>query len=229
MGGYQKGYEQMQEGMKIWRDVGDPHSISLGLNFLVNTQIKLERFDEAKEAMQESIALCEQTKNRWGMGTSYRYLGLATLAAGQYVEAQGYFQKSLEIFGEYFEGWDIALSLAYLGDAVRMSGDVDQARKIYLKALRISLDAHSIPIALETLLGFAHLYTETDEPERVFELSYYILNHPLSTQDTKDWASKLILETGKLLTNHQLQVIKESVLNISLEDIVKRYSSSSTR
>jgi predicted ATPase/DNA-binding XRE family transcriptional regulator len=228
LGEYQKGYEQMQEGMKIWRDVGDPHSISLGLNFLVNTQIKLGRFVEAKEAMRESIALCEQTKNRWGMGTANRYLGLATLAGGQYVEAQDYFQKSLEIFGEYFQGWDIALSLTYLGDAVRLSGNIVEARKIYLKALRIALEAHSTPIALETLLGLANLYAQTDEPERAFELSCYILNHPSSTQYTKDWASELTQETEKLLTNHQLHGIKESILNISLEDIVKRSSGSST-
>jgi len=228
MGEYQKGYELMQEGMKIWRNVGDPHSISLGLNFLVNTQIKLDRFEEAKEAMRESIALCKQTKNRWGMGTAYRYLGLATLARGQSVEAQDYFKKSLEIFGEYFEGWDIALSLAYLGEAARMSGKADEARKTYLKALRISLDANSIPIALETLLGLSQLFVQSDEPKRAFELSYYILGHPLSTQETKDQAGKVALKTEKLLSSSQVQAIKEGILNTSLEDIVKRSSNVTT-
>lgn len=222
IGEYEKGYEQMVEGLRAWRELGDPHSISLGLNFLVNTQIELKRYEEAKKAMQESIALCEQSNNRWGMGTAYRFLGLATLAEGQNVEAQVYFKKSLEIFGEYFEGWDIALSLAYLGDAVRMSGNMDEARKIYLKSLRIALDAQSTPIALEALLGLAHLYAQLDEPERAFELSYYILNHPSSTQDTKDCASELALKTEKLLTNQQLHVIKENILNVSLEDIVKK-------
>jgi len=134
MGEYQKGYEQMQEGMKIWREVGDPHSISLGLNFLVNTQIALKRYGEAEASKRESIALCEQTQNRWGMGTAYRFLGLTTLAEGKYAEAQGHFQKSLEIFGEYFEGWDLALTLAYLGDATLMSGDLAGAERTYLKA-----------------------------------------------------------------------------------------------
>jgi len=228
MGEFQKGHEQMQEGMKIWRDVGDPHSISLGLNFLVNTQIKLGRFDEAKRAMQESIALCEQTKNRWGMGTAYRYLGLATLAGGQYVEAQGYFQKSLEIFDEYFQGWDIALSLTYLGDAVRLSGNLDEARKIYLRALQIALSAQSIPIALETLSGLSHLYMQTNELERAFELSYYILNHPSSIQETKDQAGKIASEMENMLTNHQVQAIKEGIPNLSLEVIAKRSSNSSS-
>jgi uncharacterized protein HemY len=68
------------------------------LNFLVETQIKLNRYTEARDAMHESISLCEQTKNRWGMATAYRYLGLVALAEGQYIEAQSHFHESLEIF-----------------------------------------------------------------------------------------------------------------------------------
>jgi len=228
MGKYQKGYEQMLVGIDMWRTIGDPHYIALGLNFLVPTLIKLGLYEEAKIFMRESIGLCEGAKNRWGMGTAYRYLGSAYLAEGQYAEAQAHFAKSLEIFGEYTEGWDIALSLTYLGDAIRLLGNIDEARKIYLKALRISIDAQSIPIALETLLGLAHLYAQNDEPERAFELSYYILNHPSRTQETKDWANELTLKTEKMLTKYQLQTIKENILNISFEDIVKRSSNTSS-
>jgi predicted ATPase/DNA-binding XRE family transcriptional regulator len=109
MGCYQKGYEQMLVGLDMWRTIGDPHYIALGLNFLVPTLIKLGLYVDAKDFMMESIGLCERAKNRWGMGTAYRYLGSAYLAEGQYAEAQAHFYKSLEIFGEYTEGWDIAL------------------------------------------------------------------------------------------------------------------------
>ena len=137
-------------------------------------------------------------------------------------------EKSLEIFGEYFQGWDIALSLTYLGNAVRLSGNLDEARKIYLRALQTALDAHSTPIALETLLGLAHLYAQTDEPERTFELSFYILGHPSSIQETKDQAGKMASEMEKMLTNHQVQAIKEGIPNLSLEVIAKRSSNSSS-
>ena len=223
MGEYQMGYEQMQEGLKLWRELGDPHSISLGLNFLVNTQIQLGRYEEAKNAMYESISLCAQTKNRWGMGTAYRYLGLATLASGQILEAQGHFQKSLEIFDEYFEGWDIALSLAYLGDAVRMSGNMGEARNIYLKAFKISLDAKSILISIDILLGLAHLEIQAGNPENALDISLHVLNHPNITNETRDCA----IEVGNLaevkLTDNQKQAIKENVLNKSLEEISKQF------
>ena len=223
MGEYQKGYELMQEGLNLWRELGDPHSISLGLNFLVDTQLALKRYDEAKISMQESIALCEQTKNRWGMGTAYRYLGLATLAEGQYIKAQGYFQKSLEIFGEYFEGWDIALSLAYLGDAKMLSGDINEARKIYLRAFQIALDAHSTPIALDSLLGLARLQAEAGKIEHALELLYYILNHPSSTQETRNRAIEVCKKIPKKFTDIQIQAIKEVALSRTFEEFLSNF------
>ena len=62
----------MLAGLNIWHSLRDPHSIVLGLNFLVSTLNKLGRYEEATPFMQENVALCEQAKNRWGMGTAYR-------------------------------------------------------------------------------------------------------------------------------------------------------------
>ena len=74
------------------------------ISSLVSPLIKLGHFEEAKTFMRESIALCEKAKNRWGMGTAYRYLGSVYLAEGQFAKAQFHFRKSLELFGEYTEG-----------------------------------------------------------------------------------------------------------------------------
>ncbi len=211
----------MLVGLDMWRAIGDPHYIALGLNFLVTTQIKLELYEEAKDFMWESIALCEKAKNRWGMGTAYRYLGSAYLAEGQYTEAQAHFYKSLEIFGEYTEGWDIALSLFYLGEAAMMEGNLTEAGKKYLKALRISFDAQSIPIALDSLLGLAHLQSQSGNTESALELSYHVLNHPSITQEMKDRAIEVSNEARKSLTDTKVHAIEEEALNRTLEEIVR--------
>ena len=224
MGDYQKGYEQMLVGLDMWRALGDPNYIALGLNFLVTTLIKLGRYEEAKAFMRESIALCEQTKNRWGLGTAYRYLGSAYLAGRQYTEAQAHFRKSLEIFGEYTEGWDIALSLYYLGETAMRESNLPEARNNFTKALRISLDAHSIPITLDILLGLARLQVQAGKPEHALELSYYVLNHPSITQETRDRAIEINNETRKLLTDTQIQAIKEDALNRTFEEIVMQFA-----
>jgi len=220
MGDYQKGYEQMLVGLDMWRAIGDPHYISLGLNFLVTTLIKLELYEEAKNFMWESITLCEKAKNRWGMGTAYRYLGSAYLAEGQYTEAQAHFYKSLEIFSEYTEGWDIALSLFYLGEAGMLAGSLTEARENYLKALRISIDSHSIPIALDTLLGLARVQAQASKPEYALEISNCVANHTASTKETKDHANQLFSElTGKFRSD-QIKTLNEKMKLKSFEMIV---------
>ncbi|MFZ5807642.1 MAG: tetratricopeptide repeat protein [Chloroflexota bacterium] len=221
IGDYQKGYEQMQEGLALWRMVGDPHSISMGLNFLVETQIKLGRCEEAIISMQESIALCERTKNRWGMGTAYRYLGLATLATGRCVEAQGYLQKSLEIFGEYFKGWDIARSLTYLGDTAFMAGNLQEAEKNYLDALRLAVEAKSLPLALDALVGLARVQVCNGEAEQAFKLARHVLNHTAATQDTREISRQLILGVENQLCDDRMQAIRERTLDQSLETIAE--------
>ena len=219
MGEYQKGYDQMIEGLALWRKLGDPHSISLGLNFLVDTQIALKRYDEAKTSMRESISLCEQTRNRWGMGTAYRYLGLAMMADGQYTEARSCFQKSLEIFGDYFEGWDIALSLAYLGDVAALTGNGVEAKKNYVDSLRIANKIHSIPLTMLALTGLAQLEAR-DRPEQAYGWLTLILNHPATTQDTKDRARQIKEDLESHLGDEQIQAFKKVLSAQILDDLV---------
>lgn len=157
------------------------------------------------------------------MGTAYRYLGLATLAGGQIHEAQGHFQKSLEIFGEYYQGWDIAISLFYMGEALRLSGNLAEARKIYLRALRISLDAKSILIAMDTFLGLAHVQIQAGKPEHALEISCRVLDHPDVTGETRDRAIEVMDEAKKMLTDNQIQSIKENALDKSFEEIARQF------
>jgi tetratricopeptide (TPR) repeat protein len=163
------------------------------LNFCVQTQIALGRVDEAIATMQESIALCERTQNRWGMGTAYRYLGLATLAADHCDEAKRHLEKSLEIFGEYFKGWDIAQTLIYLGETYLHLGDDAQAKTILLDSLRLARDIHSEPLMLESIAGLAALELRLNSDLTAGWLTL-IMNHPAAIHDTKQRAEQLFAE-----------------------------------
>lgn len=223
-GNYQSGYEQMLVGIDLWRTIGDPHAISLGLNFLVPTLVQLELFDEAKAKMSESIALCEKTKNRWGMGTAYRFLGLATMAAGEFTEAQAHFCKSLEIFGEYYEGWDIAQSMVYLGNAHRLGGKLIEAKENYINAFRISLDSYTIPIAMEAILGLADIELLEGKPVQAFELSYLVKIHHSITKDIKDRAIETNHKAQNELSKPQIKELVKLAESRTMEDIANRFN-----
>jgi tetratricopeptide (TPR) repeat protein len=220
-----EGYKQMLAGLSIWRELGDPQAIALGINFMVPTLIKLGGFEEAKPFMQESIALCEASKNLWGMGTAYRHLGLAYLGAGEYTLARNHILKSLEIFGQFSQGWDIARSLSYLGDAALMTGNLTEARKYYQDALQSSLEAQAIPIALDSLMGFGELHANAGDLEKAQLICTYILLHPSSEHETKSRAELLqaILEpqlsSAQIKTAHSKACVAgmEAILNEVLD------------
>ena len=79
-GDHRGGYDTMCAGLALWRDLGDPRSIALGLNHLSPTTILLGKYQEAEAFLQESLALCQEGGDRWGMGTALRNLGQAELA-----------------------------------------------------------------------------------------------------------------------------------------------------
>lgn len=216
-----EGYKQMLAGLGIWRELGDPQAIALGINFMVPTLIKLGGFEEAKALMQESITLCEMSKNLWGMGTAYRHLGLAFLGTGEYTQAQSHILKSLEIFGQFSQGWDIARSLAYLGDAARMAGNFPEARKYYQDALQSSLEAGATPIALDALLGLSELQAQAGDPEKAHSICAYILNHPSSEYDTKSRAEQLQAALEPRLSPAQIKASHSRVKEVEMDAILK--------
>jgi predicted ATPase/transcriptional regulator with XRE-family HTH domain len=59
-GQYMEGYQQMEQGLAMWRALGDPSSIALGLNFISPTAIQLGYFEQARSFLEESQAMSRQ-------------------------------------------------------------------------------------------------------------------------------------------------------------------------
>jgi tetratricopeptide (TPR) repeat protein len=142
------------------------------------------------------------------------------MARGDLGEARSLLNKSLETFRDYIVGWDIARSYTYLGEVALQSGERTEARTIYLQALSLANEARSIPLVLDALAGLADIDSCSGNFERVLEVSNLVLSNPASTQETKDRASRLILEAEKYLDHDQAQAIKEKSLPVSIDDIV---------
>ncbi|HRV93698.1 MAG TPA: helix-turn-helix domain-containing protein, partial [Anaerolineae bacterium] len=170
LGRYDEGYEQMRGSLDSMRTIGDPHALTLGLNFISPTMIELGYYKEAEAYLQESLVLCTELGNRWGMGTAYRFLGLAALAQGKLPEAETLIHYSLDTFNEFVTGWDIVLSLIYFGEIKAAAGDFLEARRVFLETLPMALDVQAIPLALDALIGLAHLAARAGQAEQALEL-----------------------------------------------------------
>lgn len=199
-GHYRRGYETMLSALAGWRKLSDRNSVALGLNFISRTAIQLGLHAEAQTFLEESLRLNVEIGDRWGIGTSYRNLGLAALARGETGEARTLLQKSLEIFDGFVTGWDIAQSLAYLGDAETAAADFQTAMQTYSRAIELAVEAQALPLAMEATAGLARTHFLCGEKARAAELMQVVLDHPASPAPIKDYARQMLLETASAVT-----------------------------
>jgi hypothetical protein len=72
----------------------------------------LERYDETRATLEESVDLNISFGTRWNLGAAYRGLGAFAHAEGKHQEAMGMYCKSLDTFNELGGRQDVARVLA---------------------------------------------------------------------------------------------------------------------
>jgi tetratricopeptide (TPR) repeat protein len=219
IGHYESGYEQMLAGVALWRELGDPSCIALGLNFTSPTAIGLGLLDEAEGFLDESLSWTTQVGDRWGMGTAYRNLGLVALARGDLDKASVILHKSLDIFSEVVTGWDIVLTLDYLGRVSLAAGEQDEAKHLFLNALRTALEVQTIPLAMSILVGLARLQVQSQAFEGALLLAAFVLHNPASIQETKDAANELAAAAEARLPAEAIHKARRRANELSLDSL----------
>lgn len=218
-------YEGLQSAVAEWRLIGDRRMTAFGLRLLSQSAFALERYDEVRAALEESVALNSSVGDRWGLGSAYRGLGIVSQALGRHQEAAVMFGKSLDTFTELGGTWWVARVLADLSRSVFALGDHAEARHVWRRSLSIAAGIHAKPVALEALATFASLHAETEDRERAFELLLMVLDHPASLQETKNRADRLRAQLEAQLAPAQVEVIhlraREKTLEEVVEDLLK--------
>jgi tetratricopeptide (TPR) repeat protein len=202
--------------------LGDLRVSALALNFLSLTAIQLDRLEEAHAFIQESLELCKQVGDRWGLGTAYRHWALVSLAQENISEALTHLRESLNLFTELGAQWDITRSLIVLGEAYLAAEEPSEARQTYLDALRQAMEVQAAPLALEALSGLAQWHLQAGEAEQALLLAYFILGHAAGTQETKARAGRLRSQAEAKLTPPQIGTICQQASADSLETILAK-------
>jgi tetratricopeptide (TPR) repeat protein len=214
-------HERLKSVVTDWRLLGDPRLIAFALDFLSRSALKLGRYDEARAALEENIALNRSIGFGWGLGTGYRALGKVAQVQGEHQQAVDMFRKSLDIFTELGGSWFVARVLAEMGESLLVLGNEDEARRVWRESLHIATDIHGTPVVLEALAGFASLQAKQGAWERALELILLVLNHPASLQVTKERASVLRAELEAQLTPLQIKTIQARTGENTIEAVVK--------
>jgi tetratricopeptide (TPR) repeat protein len=220
-GQHEVAHERLLTAVAEWRAIGDPRFTAFGLNHLGQSALTLERFDEARAALEESVALNMSVGAHWNLGHAYEGLGAVARAQGEHHRAVEMFGKCVDAFTELGGRFYAAQGLAEMGISLFMLGNDIEAERVWREALRIAIEIHGIPVALNALIGLASLLAKRGEVKQALELLLIVMNHPASIQETRDRASHLRAELETQLTPLQIESIKDHAGEITLESVVE--------
>ncbi len=216
-GNLEYAYERMQAGLSIWRELGNMSGIAFALNNLSPIAVQLGKLDDADSYLQESLALSSQIHDRWSMGTIYGQMGVLAFQKGDLLSAKERLEKSLTIFNTLGLRWDIAATLIHLGKVAIASEDWTEAERLLKQAIKISLEVHVIPQAIDAALELADCFIHRDEIEKAAELIQPAMGHSASTDSAKQRAEEL---KSKIETRVDFGDIKAE----SMETVLARFS-----
>jgi predicted ATPase/transcriptional regulator with XRE-family HTH domain len=213
-------HERLQSVVADWRLIGDPSLIAHALLFLSRSALKLGRYDEARAALEEKVALDSSISFGTGLGRAYRGLGVVAQAQGKHQEAVAMFRKSVDTFTELGGNWWVADVLAEMGRSFLALGNDGEAGRVWREALRIATSIHGTPVAMEALAGFASLQAKQGHLEHAFELLLMVLDHPASLEETRDRAARLRANLEAQLTSQQVEGARARAQAKTFEGIV---------
>jgi len=85
-------------------------------------------------------------------------------------------------------------SLNKLGDVALAMANCQEAKELYQQALKTAIDRQFLELSLDVLTGWATLLAREGDREGALELVALTLNHPGSSETTKDKARRLVGE-----------------------------------
>ncbi|MFN8486216.1 MAG: tetratricopeptide repeat protein [Caldilineaceae bacterium] len=218
--GPEETYTALQSIMAEWRAIGDPRWIAIGLNYVSWTAMSLGRYEEARTALAESVALGVAVADRWGTSYAYRGLGLIAQTLGEHQQAVALFRQSLTMLTELGARQDMARLLAELSRSLFALGDDAAAERGWREALCMASATGGTFILLEALVGLAALYAKQREWARALELLLLVLQHPAAIQATRQHAAQLQQKVVAQLSPAQIEAVQAQVHTITLESIV---------
>ena len=174
LGRGEEAYAIMSPSATFLRTSAEPSAAIYSLWYLGLVCWQLGRFLEAKEYLQESLALTRQYGDRWYEALAGEFLGSLASEEGAYNHAQQYLQEALAIFRELGDPMMISHGLSDLGRIMQILGELDEAEKLLRESFELAreLDCRfGMGLALDVLGQVAHARASHEEARALFSES----------------------------------------------------------
>jgi predicted ATPase/Tfp pilus assembly protein PilF/predicted amidohydrolase len=182
---FREGYEAFHEALdtlgkaRAGNDSGVENNIARGkiCSRLAHFSLRLGRYEEARELLEESLAILRQFGPRKELAFTLNNLGNVLNRMGEYTSAKELFQESLVICRENGDRYGIARALNNLGLCASNIGEYGEAKLCYEESLTIWREIGSrygIARTINNLGSISIKLGEYEDAQRLYQESLEI-------------------------------------------------------
>ncbi|RPI87963.1 MAG: hypothetical protein EHM41_03140 [Chloroflexi bacterium] len=225
-GEYLQARQYLNQALVIFRQLGDPSYTAHTLSYLGRTMQALGEYQQAEKLLRQSLEIAREIDYRFGSGLALDALGQVAYAQGKYPEAQTLFSESASLFKDMGDAHRLSRTMNHQGMTALALYQIVEAQNAFRAALTLAQDGGLIPIALSAVAGLAALQVREArnvQPEfnqQTLELVLYILQHPVTNQETKDLARRLQKELETKLSIQAIEAAHRSAGEKELNELV---------
>jgi len=220
-GEYESSYRLLNEALERSQVIGDPRLIGYMSAYLGRTALKLKRTAEIEGILREGARITRESGDRFCYGLILEQLALAAHARGDFISAEKLFEASANLFGEMEDAWYLSRVLTSWGDLKLSLGELSSAAERFRQAIRASLEAQTLPVALNALLGLANVYALEGKVDFALEIAIHIIDHPASPQDARASAKLIQRNMESQLTLDEVEAINQHAHSQTLEQFAR--------
>jgi len=163
-GDYATARRLQEEGLAIYREMGDRRGIASALIDLGAVDFDQGDFQAARSRFEEGLAIRRELGNAQGIAGALHNLGAVANACGDNQAAWKFLEEGLSIYRELGDPWGIAMALSNLGSLAVERTEIALAQALHEESLAIRRELHERRGIAESLEGLAHVMSAWARP-----------------------------------------------------------------
>jgi len=128
------GIASLEQGVELWRQIGDPAGLALALSNLGAIMSAQDKTTQAISMLEEALNIRRELSNQQGLYATLMNLGLAVHRQGEVKRAIDLFEESLRLARAAKDDYSMSITLINLGDALTSQGDYEHAEDCFAEA-----------------------------------------------------------------------------------------------